>query len=328
MNTERIDGKMMKQLLLGGLSCLTVHEEELNSINVFPVPDGDTGTNMKLTLSKGIEYAGDQKNLGLFMMNLKKGVFLSARGNSGNILALLISGMAISLKEHETCNVECFIQALINGYKNAYESVINPVEGTILTVTREGINNIAETAKHISSFENFFNLYITEMKNILYSTPEHLPQLKTAGVYDSGATGYIIIFEGILNTLVDKSKNLVNSTSQSLVNKSVSKFNSFENCKKSFGSCTEFILEICGKEESFSLNDFISTLKAYGNSLVYSKSENLIKIHIHTFEPENVIKYARNFGTLFSTKIENMDIQTSNFCKDNYSNVGEMLKIG
>ena len=201
MGTRKINGFHLKKMLENGLYLLQSHEDEINKLNVFPVPDGDTGTNMRLTLENGIRRSNDRSESGAFLKSLSAGMLLGARGNSGVILSQFFTGFFQELSHCNFIGPGELRNGLIRGYRIAYQSVINPVEGTILSVAREGIENIRTQIGRSTSIDTILSMYVAEMKKTLAYTPEMLAVLKEAGVVDSGAKGFIYIFEGMLKYL-------------------------------------------------------------------------------------------------------------------------------
>lgn len=311
MSFKKLNGFDFEKMLENGLKNIQKHEKEINKMNVFPVPDGDTGSNMRVTLENGIKSSFSTEHLGVYLESVKKGMILGARGNSGVILSQLFAGMSIFLAEKKIVTIQEFVKALRNAYKIAYESVINPVEGTILTVAREGIENLKN---HISNFEELFQDYIFKMQKSLQKTPEFLPVLKESNVLDSGAIGYIYIFDGMYKFLCGKKLNFQNDLKLQLENcQNFIKDDNFnENSKFEDGYCTEFLLQLLKDKnynQQFNLKDFIKELEKLGNSLVVIQDGNRVKVHIHTKNPSPIISFAQNFGEFVTFKMENMQIQ-------------------
>ena len=274
MSTKRINGIHLEKMLKNGLAFLQQHEEEVNRLNVFPVPDGDTGTNMVLTLGNGTRYAKSSEDAGAYLRTLSDGMLLGARGNSGVILSQFFKGLAVELSRCPVIGPGELRNGLIRGYRTAYEAVVHPVEGTILSVTREGIEHIRTQITRNSSIESILSMYIAEMRKTLSFTPEMLSVLKEAGVVDSGAYGFILIVEGMLKCLygeVIDPKELPRQVNEAPVDLSL--FN--ENSKFTDGYCTEFILQrlVSSRyEQDFSKENFISELRFFGNSIADRKS--------------------------------------------------------
>ena len=201
MKNRKINGTQFEGMVRNGLAYLRQREKEVNKLNVFPVPDGDTGTNMRLTLENGIEYAKSNEVMAHYLKTLSEGMLLGARGNSGVILSQFFKGMQLELARCVVAGPGELRNALIRGYRNAYSAVVKPVEGTILTVFREGIEHIRPQISRATAIEDLLLMYIAEMKKTLAYTPELLPVLKESGVIDSGGQGFIYIVEGMLGYL-------------------------------------------------------------------------------------------------------------------------------
>ena len=201
MAVKRINGTELEQMLRNGLANLRAEEDEINRLNVFPVPDGDTGTNMVKTLEHGLEQAESSAEVNAFVRSLASGMLLGARGNSGVILSQFFSGFAQGLSRAVLIGPGELRNALVRGYRVAYSAVQKPVEGTILSVAREGIEHIRGQITRTSTIDFILSAYVAEMHKTLILTPEMLPVLKDAGVVDSGATGFIRIFEGMVKYL-------------------------------------------------------------------------------------------------------------------------------
>lgn len=313
MKTKRINGQELHEMLKNGLRNLRLHEEEINDMNVFPVADGDTGTNMRSTLESGIRGAVNTTAVGAYLKSLSGAMLLGARGNSGVILSQLFKGIFNSLSRCGTMTPGDLRNALISGYKTAYSAVIQPVEGTILTVTREGIEQIRGQIDRDATFEHLLSLYAAEMKKSLSHTPEMLPQLKEAGVLDSGAMGYILIVEGMLmylygQILPDQPEQV---TPVSLPSAEALE-NFHENSVFESGYCLEFILQLMRGDrydQNFRIEEYIRDLKAMGESLVVVQDGWRVKVHIHTMEPPKVLGLSQKYGEFVTCKVENMQIQ-------------------
>ena len=317
MKTRVINGILFEKMLRNGLNNLCSHEEELNSLNVYPVADGDTGTNMRLTLEHGLEKSRRSRHAGIFLMSLSNGMLLGARGNSGVILSQLFKGMAVALMKDVATNPGRIRNALIRGYRQAYEAVIHPVEGTILTVAREGVENIRSQVSRDITLEMFFSLYIAEMRRSLERTPQLLDVLKDAGVTDSGALGYIYIIEGMQKYLYGE---VIPSNRKRRKKPADSGITDIADDETLFnetsifedGYCLEFLLQLMkgsNYSSSFKENEFISDLKNYGNSLVVIREGKRVKVHIHTLKPAKVIALSQEYGEFVTFKLENMQLQ-------------------
>ena len=313
MALKRIDGGHLQKMLTNGLAFLIEKEDYINKLNVFPVPDGDTGTNMRKTLENGIKTAKPSKHCGQYLKGLSSGMLLGARGNSGVILSQFFHGFYSELARCPYIGPGELRSGLIRAYRTAYSAVVHPVEGTILSVAREGIEHIRTQITRHSSIENILAMYIMEMKKTLAVTPEMLPALKEAGVVDSGAEGFIVIVDGMLQYLYGNIVPLESaggSESDSPVTADETLFGAQSEFKD--GYCLEFILQLMDHDSydrRFRLQSFISDLELYGNSIVAVQNGTRVKVHIHTFRPEKVIALSRSFGEFVSFKLENMQIQ-------------------
>lgn len=318
MSEKRINGIQLEKMLKNGLAKLVTREEEINRLNVFPVSDGDTGTNMRMTLEYGLKYAKTTNSAGEYLKRLSKGMLLGARGNSGVILSQFFKGLANELSRCAVIGVGELRNGLIWGYRAAYGAVVTPTEGTILTVTRDGIEHIRGQLTRLTTIEQMLSMYIAEMKKTLAMTPELLSVLKEAGVVDSGALGFITIVEGMLGYLYGN----VLAVSESAPSKhhselSLELFN--EDSVFEDGYCMEFILQLMSApkyNQHFRVSNYIEELKLYGNSLVVVQDEKRVKVHIHTFIPAKIITLSQEYGEFLTFKLENMQIQHNEHDKD------------
>ena len=314
MSIRRINGLQLEKMIRNGLANLEASESEVNRLNVFPVADGDTGTNMCLTLSNGIRRAKSHVEAGLYLKELSEGMLLGARGNSGVILSQLFKGMWQELARTTMIGPGEMRGALIRSYRVAYAAVVQPVEGTILTVAREGIEHIRSQISRTTGIDTLLSMYIAEMRKTLSYTPEMLDVLKEAGVIDSGALGYILICEGMLKYLYgdvlktrdvprEESKTTDETLSSTLFN---------ENSVFEDGYCMEFILQLmktASYNQRFRLQSYIDDLKIYGNSLAVIQDNTRVKVHIHTHKPAKVIALSQEYGEFLNFKLENMQLQ-------------------
>ena len=313
-----INGRDLKDMLIGGISFLKDNENTINELNVFPVPDGDTGHNMLMTLEGGFKAISklDSPSIGEVMSAFSKGALMGARGNSGVILSQILKGWQLGLEGVETANVMQFAKAFKNGVKTAYSSVEKPVEGTILTVFRESAEYAFENINENSTFEDFFKLHINKASETLKNTVEMLPQLKEAGVVDSGGAGYLIIIEG-MNKALSGEEIAISLDDFSTENSTEAvNFDLFtRDSQMKYGYCTEFILRlqtIKVNPDEFEVETIVNYLKEMGgDSIVAYKNDDTVKVHVHTFEPGKVLLYCQKFGEFLTLKIENMTLQHS-----------------
>lgn len=317
MNTRRVNGQLFEKMLRNGLVNLKRHRDEINALNVFPVADGDTGTNMCLTVEKGLQFAQSSAELYPYLKLLSEGMLFGARGNSGVILSQLFTGFYQELSRCSAANVADLRNAFIRAYRVAYRAVACPVEGTILTVAREGIERSRSQIDRRTSVETLLSIYVAEMKKSLAETPELLPVLKESNVIDSGGAGYICIIEGMLKylygeVLSDDERPVPVTESVQAPDGTVSLELFNENTAFEHGYCLEFLLQLMkGKQytQRFRLDTFIEDLQLYGNSIVATQADRRVKVHIHTFKPAKVIRAAQEYGEFLTFKLENMHIQ-------------------
>lgn len=320
MNQFQIDGQDFVRLLAGGASCLRENQSIVNDLNVFPIPDGDTGSNMLLTIEGGVNSSKnlEETRLGKVAATVASGMLLSARGNSGVILSQLFAGIAKGLEGKDTATAREMAVAMQSGVQTGYNAVVNPTEGTILTVAREAASFAESRVTPDTTIENFFSDYFKEAEQSLQRTPDLLPVLKEAGVVDSGGAGLYYIINGFLRVLrgeeerrMDMSFVDSSTASQEL---DYSKFN--ENSVMEFGYCTEFLLQLqkckCDIDAFTVEKDMIPYLESIGgDSIVCFKNGSVVKVHVHTLTPSKALEYAQRFGEFLKVKIENMTLQHS-----------------
>ena len=303
-----IDGKKFRDMFVSGANNLQNNKDLVDKLNVFPVPDGDTGTNMSLTISYAIKELAKVQNDNVTDIGkaLSKGSLMGARGNSGVILSQIIRGIAKSVEGKENLNVVDLANAFKNGSDTAYKAVIKPIEGTILTVVRESGEYAENIAQEDMDMIEFLELVVEKANESLNKTPELLKALKEAGVVDSGGKGLVLIYEGMLSSLKGNNIELVEGGISSDTNVSVEQNISTEDIKYQY--CTEFILET-DKISDVQMRD---KMLKYGDSLVVVGDDGIIKVHVHTNTPGDVLQEALAFGQLLTIKIENMKLQHEN----------------
>lgn len=309
---ERISGKLFKDMLASGMNNLTNHSAEVDSLNVFPVPDGDTGTNMSLTFSSGVNDAikVEEDHVGKVAKVLSRGLLMGARGNSGVITSQIFRGFFQSVEHLEDMDALQLAQALVNGSRVAYRAVMRPVEGTILTVVREAADyTYAYTVtEEITDCIKVMEKMVLEANESLLRTPELLPVLAEVGVVDSGGKGLCIILEGFLSAM--KGEVIAPLNDASSYDSAQTKI---EEGEEEFGFCTEFILHLTPTGiKHFSEEDFKNELATIGNSIVCVQDDDLVKVHVHTLEPQTAIKMGKRRGRFMKLKIENMQEQHDN----------------
>lgn len=315
--TRRVNGFLLEKMLRNGLANIRAAEETINGLNVFPVADGDTGLNMRLTLENGLRRAKGRTEIGLYLRDLSEGMLLGARGNSGVILSQIFKGIYQELARCQAANIADMRNALIRGYRVAYQSVVCPVEGTILTVAREGIELIRTQLDRNTSIESLLGMYIAQMRKTLAATPDMLAVLKEYGVVDSGAVGYITIFEGMYKYLCGET--LQDSGSGETVPRTDISEDIFnENSPFEEGYCMEFILQLMNGDSynhRFRIATFTEDLKLFGNSIVVTQDGTRVKVHIHTMKPGKVIAMSQEFGEFLTFKLDNMQVQHNEFIR-------------
>ncbi len=290
---------------------LRANANEVNDLNVFPIPDGDTGENMCMTMQGGVNV-GDMKDKPLCEASdsIATGMLLSARGNSGVILSQFFAGIGKGFAGLEEATAAQTAEAFKAGVKRAYDSVIKPTEGTILTVAREGVEAAAGALKDNSSLEEYFACMLTEMRASLQRTPELLPVLKEAGVIDSGGAGLIYVIEGMLKSL--RGEQIAEGMAPVSVAKTVDLSGFTEDSVMEFGYCTEFLLQLQNSKiniSEFTLNPILSFLQSVGDSIVAFQTGTIVKVHVHTLTPGVVLNEMQKYGEFLTLKVENMTLQ-------------------
>ena len=320
----KIDGILLRQMIISGANNLYNNYPEVDALNVFPVPDGDTGTNMNLTISSGAKEIATRNDASVYDVAkaFSRGLLMGARGNSGVILSQIFRGFAQGLKGKIEATAQDISDALLMGKEVAYKAVMRPVEGTILTVIRESSQALADSVYPDMPLDEALDILLKEARESLKRTPNLLPVLKEAGVVDSGGAGLCKIIEGfdlaLHNQIVEK--NMPDVVSDSVVEPIIGNVQaSLEH--KEFGYCTEFILKlpedpIKAKKKNFVPSRFSGVLNSHGNSIVMVHDDDLIKVHIHTLNPGNILTYAQQFGEFVKIKVENMSEQHTHLIEE------------
>lgn len=318
MKTLFLDGKTLKRMLIGAAINIKKNIDYINDLNVFPVPDGDTGTNMTKTIEGGIAEISaisddDCATVSDVTEKFAHGSLLGARGNSGVILSQIFAGIEEVLVKYEVATVKDFVVAYTNGVKKAYGSVMNPVEGTILTVFREATEYATSKITDDSSIEDFLSLHLEEARRSLSRTKDILPALKEADVVDSGGAGYLFIAAGMYAALTgeDSAESYEFSEISSAPAINIDAFT--RDSVLEFGYCTEFLLRLQTAKvdpENFDVSEIIAYLESIGGeSIVSYKTGDVVKVHVHTENPGLVLTKVREYGELLTVKIENMSLQ-------------------
>lgn len=298
-----IDGAMYRRMLLSAAAAIAIHKEEINQLNVFPVPDGDTGTNMSMTMNAAAAElrSTEDPTLGKAVSVSAAALLRGARGNSGVILSLLFRGISKVLKTQDTCDGLLFVKALQEGVDSAYKAVMRPAEGTILTVARVSAAEAAKAQKE--SFEEALTLVLEFARKALANTVRQNPVLQRAGVVDAGGKGWVYVLEGMLCAL--QGEDLLPPAENAQTQEGAS-FSEFQTEEITFGYCTEFIVSRDNNLEPEALRSYLCGM---GDCLVLVEDDEIIKVHVHTNEPGTVIQKALEYGALITVKIENMRLQ-------------------
>lgn len=315
MDLQQIDAKMLSKMFLAGAKNLENKKEWINELNVFPVPDGDTGTNMTMTImsaAREVSALGENADMGSICKAISSGSLRGARGNSGVILSQLFRGFTKSIREESILTVPVFTAAFEKAVETAYKAVMKPKEGTILTVAR----GVSEKAKELSedgveNLEEFFGAVLEHARYVLSQTPEMLPVLKQAGVVDSGGQGLVEVLSGAFDAFLGKEVDLSLAPSDQGAS-SVSRSASMEaqaEAEIKFGYCTEFIILLNKPFNVKAEMDFKAYLESIGDSIVCVADEDVVKVHVHTNDPGLAIQKALKYGALSNMKIDNMRLE-------------------
>ena len=313
METKSINGLQFLELMKGGAANLQANAKIVNDLNVFPIPDGDTGANMMQTVLGGIASACAcaADAISAVSSAMADGMVLSARGNSGVILSQFFSGIAKGFQGIDVADVATIGFAFRSGVRRAYEAVMKPTEGTMLTVMREAADYACSRIHDGSTVEDFFADCLQEMNASLQRTPEYLEVLREAGVIDSGGAGLVYIVDGMNQVL--NGENRLQMLSIGAPTAAVPDTSGFdENSVMEYGYCTEFLLQLqcCkGAVEAFSLEAFKQQLSDMGDSIVAFQVGTIVKVHIHTMHPGDVLSFSQHYGEFLTLKIENMMLQ-------------------
>jgi len=313
MDTHTIDGSLYARMIKEGTRELNRNRQTVNDLNVFPIPDGDTGDNMYMTMNGGATSVdADCRDLGKVAGQASQGMFMGARGNSGVILSRIFKGISLGLNDKTDARIRTFIDALKSGVTESYKAVSQPVEGTILTVFREAVEEAEKLAKDDMTFELLFEELVDGMSRSLEHTPELLDVLKQAGVVDSGGAGLIYIFQGMENALLGlETEDNSTGPAQNTPALDLSKFN--EDSELIYGYCTEFILQLMtakvGNVAAFNEQEVFDYLNSVGESLVAFRDGSIIRVHVHTKTPGDILNHCQKWGEFLKIKIENMTVQ-------------------
>ena len=320
MAMTTLDGKRFAQMVLQGATHLANNAKTVDALNVFPVPDGDTGTNMNLSMTSGAKEVKNHvsDHIGKVAGALAKGLLMGARGNSGVILSQLFRGFAKAIEQKSEINSKEFAAALEAGVQTAYKAVMKPVEGTILTVAKDAAKRAVAVAKKEADIVVVMTEVLKEAKASLKRTPDLLPVLKEVGVVDSGGQGLVFVYEGFLAAL--KGETIAETEALSMGqlvrtehHRNVQSHLSADDIE--FGYCTEFMVKFEQDKVAkhpFREETFRQDLSRFGDSLLVIADDEVVKVHIHAEQPGEVLTYAQRYGSLINIKIENMREQHAN----------------
>lgn len=319
MDVKKLNAKKFRDMVILGRNRLDEHTEYVNSLNVFPVPDGDTGTNMNLSFTSGAAAVKDSssEHMGELAQSLAKGLLMGARGNSGVILSQLFRGFSKALEGKEEITAEDLAAAFQGGVDTAYNAVMKPVEGTILTVARQSAKAGLKKAEETDNVVEVMETVLDASKKSLKKTPDLLPILKEVGVVDSGGQGLVYIYEGFLSSLTGEEPAEEEHELEELVRAEHHRSGVHEHVNTediTYGYCTEIMVRI-GEGETveaeFDYEEFRNYLDKLGDSLLVVADEEVIKVHVHTEKPGEVMNYGQKFGSLMKIKVDNMREQHS-----------------
>ena len=302
-----INGADLRRMIISAAAAIEINKQALNDLNVFPVPDGDTGTNMSMTINSAAAdlRKAEDPDLGKAAKVAASAMLRGARGNSGVILSLLFRGISKKLKGTETADGVLWAEALQEGVDAAYKAVMKPAEGTILTVARLAAAKAREAAQENNHIEFVHDAAIAEAKVALADTVNQNPVLKKAGVVDAGGKGWLVALEAMLASLQGNDVIVPEGVSDAEV-KDAANFDDFDTDDITFAYCTEFIIQRENDNDPEKLREFLSSL---GDSLVLVDDEEIIKVHVHTNDPGKALHEAIDYGSFVTVKIENMRLQ-------------------
>ncbi|AXN40493.1 DAK2 domain-containing protein [Peribacillus butanolivorans] len=316
MSITSLNGMRFAEMIIQGANHLAANAQMVDALNVFPVPDGDTGTNMNLSMTSGAKEVKNnvQEHIGKVGTSLSRGLLMGARGNSGVILSQLFRGFAKAIEHKSEINSEEFAQAFDAGVQTAYKAVMKPVEGTILTVAKDAAKQAVSSAAKHQDLIQVMEEIVTEANASLKRTPDLLPVLKEVGVVDSGGQGLVFVYEGFLAVLKGEALPVRSANGPSMDDlvsaehhMNVQGHMNTEDIV--FGYCTEFMVRLESDKlanKSFDEEKFRNDLSEYGDSLLVISDDEVVKVHIHSEQPGNCLNYGQQYGSLIKMKIDNM----------------------
>ncbi len=318
---KTINGIKFAEMIIHGANNLSHHAAYVDSLNVFPVPDGDTGTNMSLSMNSGAKdvSAVNQKHIGKVGASLAKGLLMGARGNSGVILSQLFRGFSKKIENNDEIGAVDLANAFAAGVNMAYKAVMKPVEGTILTVAKDAARVGIEVAKTETDVIELMEAIVKEAKASLKRTPDLLPVLKEVGVVDSGGQGLVFVYEGFLAELkgeafTGETKFAVQEVTFNDDHEHLLNFMNTEDIV--YGYCTEFMVRLESGKRQFNETNFRNEISEHGDSLLVISDEEVVKVHIHSESPGTCFNYGQQYGSLIKLKVENMREQHRELLKE------------
>lgn len=308
---EKLNGLVLAEMIDLGSKNLAKNAEKINALNVFPVPDGDTGTNMTLSMSSGAKEtaANVVENIGELGKAFSKGLLMGARGNSGVILSQLFRGMSQYIADKKEVDAKEFAGAIQNGVSIAYKAIIKPVEGTILTVAREAAEAGLKAAENTTSVVEVMEAIYNEAQASLKRTPELLPILKEVGVVDSGGQGLVCVYQGFVAALKGEKIEGLEAVETNVVDMQFEDDHDMDFMSPEdivYGFCTEFTVRLNKEKKEFNEDKFREDMSKFGDSLLVISDSEYVKIHVHTETPGDVFNYGQQYGELIKIKSDNM----------------------
>ena len=308
---EKLNGLILAEMIDLGSKNLAKNAEKINALNVFPVPDGDTGTNMNLSMSSGAKETASNvvENIGELGKSFSKGLLMGARGNSGVILSQLFRGMSQYIADKKEVNAKEFAEAIQNGVSIAYKAIIKPVEGTILTVAREAAEAGIKAAENTTSVVEVMEAIYAEAQASLKRTPELLPILKEVGVVDSGGQGLVCVYQGFVAALKGEKIEGLEAVETNVVDMQFEDDHDMDFMSPEdivYGFCTEFTVRLDKEKKDFNEDKFREDMSKFGDSLLVISDSEFVKIHVHTETPGDVFNYGQQYGELIKIKSDNM----------------------
>lgn len=321
---SEINGKLFAEMIIQGAQNLSNHADLVDSLNVYPVPDGDTGTNMNLTMTSGREAVEQNlsQHIGELGKTFSKGLLMGARGNSGVILSQIFRGFCKQLEDLEVINAQQLADSFQAGVDTAYKAILKPVEGTILTVARDAGAAAQAKVTETTDCIELLSFIVAEAEKSLENTPNLLPVLKEVGVVDSGGKGLVLVYEGFLSALKGETidAQVTKLDKDTLVNEAHDFHGVINTEDIEFGYCTEMMVRFGKDKKAFDEQQFRNDMSAFGDSLLVINDDEIVKVHVHTEKPGDVFNYGQQYGELIKLKVENMREQHREVVKKEESN--------